>query len=196
MAPTRTQVTGSKAGITIAVMLGAHHAIGPFQQLLAIVRGHIDYAHEDFDRQVLGELRHELAASAGAQLFDETDGQLACFDLECRHGLGRECRIDQGPVSRMRRRVGENRVQRDVALAALGHCQHAAGEMGVVGEDGMDILAASRHPVTAVARRPENVRAVLLVQSLEGQLVVLLRPRRVVDVEIEDQVRRDVRRDG
>src|SRR6266404_3506498 len=106
--------------------LRADHPVSPLEQLLAILPGHIDDAHEYFDRQVLGKLRDELAFTARAQLLDEADRECPRLALERGYTLGREGRIDQGAIGRMRGRVGENREQWYRPLAAHGDGQHAA----------------------------------------------------------------------
>jgi hypothetical protein len=59
-----------------------------FQQLLAIVRGHIHDCHEDLDRQVLGEFADELASALGLEVLHQPDRELARLAFQYRDILG------------------------------------------------------------------------------------------------------------
>jgi hypothetical protein len=69
-----------------------------------------------------------------------------------------------------------------------------AGKIVVVGKDLVDVLAAREHPVPPLPGRPEHLRHVGFVQALEGEVKILPGASGVVYVEVEDEVRRHVRR--
>ena len=66
--------------------------------------------------------------------------------------------------------------------------------MGVIGEHLVDVLATGQDPVAAIARRPEHLGHAGGMQLLDREVEILVDAGRVVDVEVVDEVRRNVRR--
>lgn len=63
-----------------------------------------------------------------------------------------------------------------------------------ISEEPVDVFAAGDYPVAAVRRRPKDIRILLFMQSFERLMEIGFRAWRIVNVEIERQFRRNMRR--
>jgi hypothetical protein len=174
--------------------LGRGAARGHFrqrEQLLPVVEGQVGQAHEDGDRQLLGELAHELALAARLEAFDQPDRQLVRVAFQGRQALGRKVGVQDGPEWPVFGRIRFQRQQaRWPGVSRHGHVTHR--ERIVVALDEVDVGRARRNPVAAVVGRPDESRAV--AQSRPCAMQVVLPVPGPVDVEVHHQFRRNVGR--
>jgi hypothetical protein len=139
------------------------------------------------------EVRDEVATTPGLEVVDQPDRERACILLQHPDRFRREPRVQQRAILGVLGRVEEDGVQRHRRGRAFRHREPVIGEVLVVGEHLVDVLAACQHPMPALARSPEHLRHVRFVQALDREVEILVRARGVVDVEVEDEVRRNVR---
>ena len=140
--------------------------------------------------------RDELAFPARVEALDQLHSQRPRALAQRRDGLGRQRRREQRAVLRLLGRIERDRRQRGRGVAVPRHDEQARREALVVLEDLVDVLAARRDPVAAVARRPEDVRHAGRLQPLQRTVIVAVDHLDVVEVEVVHQRSGHVRRHG
>ena len=175
---------------------GAEHRIGKAGEQRRIAERQVREGEEHFDREDIGIFGAEIDFAVLRKCFNQFDRCGADIALDGADLAGPETPVEHPAIGAMFGRVHVHGHQLVLQPSLLGDNHHPRREVVRLIEELPDELAVRGDPVAAVTRSPDQIGHTLAVEAHPRLMEAMFDPGRIIDVEVDHPVCRNVRGDG